>query len=277
MMKTASARWIRFLIFIVLAIIALMAMYPLFFMAFSSMKPTIEYIKHPIALPQTLYLDNYQALIYRFSLVRLFGNTALYVGLSMVACLAISIPAAYAFAKLKFSFRNGAYVVMIATMTIPGVTFIIPNYLLMSKIGWTDHIVSVVVIWAVSAIPSTVFLLTSLMRGMPDEVLEAIKMDGAKYHQTMTKIILPMSLPGVVTVSIFNATNWWNDLLTPLIYLQSDHLKTVTVAVATVLNRFSSDYPLLLSGLLLSSLPPIAIYIIFQGYIRKGLVVGAVK
>ncbi|QTH41434.1 carbohydrate ABC transporter permease [Cohnella sp. LGH] len=276
-MKTASTKVIRLLIFIVLALIAIMSMYPLFYMAFSSMKPTIEYIKHPIALPETWYFDNFKALFYRFSLVRLFGNTVLYVGLSMVACLVVSVPAAYAFAKLKFRFRNGFYVAMIATMTIPGVTFIIPNYLLMSRIGWTDHIVSVVVIWAVSAIPSTVFLLTSLMRGMPDEVLEAIKMDGAKYHQAMIKIILPMSLPGVVTVSIFNATNWWNDLLTPLIYLQSDHLKTVTVAVATVLNRFSSDYPLLLSGLLLASLPPIAIYIIFQGFIRKGLVIGAVK
>ncbi|WP_206669821.1 carbohydrate ABC transporter permease [Paenibacillus luteus] len=268
---------IRFLIFIVLAVIAFMAMYPLFYMAISSMKPTIEYIKHPMGLPKTWYFDNFIALIYRFSLVRLFGNTLVYVGLSLVASLALSIPAAYAFAKLKFKYRNGFYIIMIATMTIPGITFIIPNYLLMSKIGWTDHIISVVTIWSVSAIPSTVFLLTSLMRAMPDEVLEAIKIDGAKYHQAMFKVILPMSLPGVVTVSIFNATNWWNDLLTPLIYLQSDGLKTVTVAVATVLNRFSSDYPLLLSGLLLASLPPIAIYIIFQSYIRKGLVIGAVK
>ncbi|MGG1639365.1 carbohydrate ABC transporter permease [Paenibacillus sp. TAF43_2] len=276
-MKTASRRMVRFLIFIVLAVIAFMAMYPLFYMAISSMKPTIEYIKHPMGLPKTWYFDNFIALIYRFSLVRLFGNTLVYVGLSLVASLALSIPAAYAFAKLKFKYRNGFYIIMIATMTIPGITFIIPNYLLMSKIGWTDHIISVVTIWSVSAIPSTVFLLTSLMRAMPDEVLEAIKIDGAKYHQAMFKVILPMSLPGVVTVSIFNATNWWNDLLTPLIYLQSDGLKTVTVAVATVLNRFSSDYPLLLSGLLLASLPPIAIYIIFQSYIRKGLVIGAVK
>jgi len=276
-MKTASNRMIRLLIFLVLALIAFIALYPLFYMAISSMKPTIEYIKHPMSLPQSWYLDNYKALIYRFSLFRLFGNTLLYVGLSMVACLALSIPAAYAFAKLKFHFRNGFYIVMIATMTIPGITFIIPNYLLMSKLGWTDHIISVVIIWSVSAIPSTVFLLTSLMRSMPDEVLEAIKIDGAKYHQAMIKVILPMSLPGVVTVSIFNATNWWNDLLTPLVYLQSDELKTVTVAVATVLNRFSSDYPLLLSGLLLASVPPVVIYIIFQGYIRKGMVIGAVK
>ncbi|MGO4348496.1 carbohydrate ABC transporter permease [Paenibacillus sp. MCAF9] len=276
-MKTASRRMVRFLIFIVLAVIAFMAMYPLFYMAISSMKPTIEYIKHPMGLPKSWYFDNFIALIYRFSLVRLFGNTLVYVGLSLVASLALSIPAAYAFAKLKFKYRNGFYIIMIATMTIPGITFIIPNYLLMSKIGWTDHIISVVTIWSVSAIPSTVFLLTSLMRAMPDEVLEAIKIDGAKYYQAMFKVILPMSLPGVVTVSIFNATNWWNDLLTPLIYLQSDGLKTVTVAVATVLNRFSSDYPLLLSGLLLASLPPIAIYIIFQSYIRKGLVIGAVK
>ncbi|MGO4698470.1 carbohydrate ABC transporter permease [Paenibacillus sp. 2TAB26] len=276
-MKTASRRMVRFLVFIVLAVIAFMAMYPLFYMAISSMKPTIEYIKHPMGLPKTWYFDNFIALIYRFSLVRLFGNTLVYVGLSLVASLALSIPAAYAFAKLKFKYRNGFYIIMIATMTIPGITFIIPNYLLMSKIGWTDHIISVVTIWSVSAIPSTVFLLTSLMRAMPDEVLEAIKIDGAKYYQAMFKVILPMSLPGVVTVSIFNATNWWNDLLTPLIYLQSDGLKTVTVAVATVLNRFSSDYPLLLSGLLLASLPPIAIYIIFQSYIRKGLVIGAVK
>jgi ABC-type glycerol-3-phosphate transport system permease component len=115
------------------------------------------------------------------------------------------------------------------------------------------------------------------MRGLPNEILEAVKIDGGGYFQTVLKVVVPMSMPGIMTVSIFNTTGWWNDLMTPLIYLQSDHMKTLTVAVATIIGRFSSDFPLLLTGLLMASIPPVLIYIALQGNIRKGLVIGAVK
>ena len=167
--------------------------------------------------------------------------------------------------------------IIIANMVIPAITFIIPDYVLMSNFGLVDTLWSVVLLWAATSVPGSIFLLTSLMRSLPNEILEATKMDGANYWQLMLHIIIPMSAPGIVTITIFNVTAWWNDLLIPLVFLQSDINKTLTVAVATIVGRYSTDYPMLLTGLLMASLPPVLIYIFLQRYIRRGLVIGAIK
>jgi raffinose/stachyose/melibiose transport system permease protein len=269
--------FIRGMISFLLLLIALVALYPLVYMLLSSFKTSVEFVTNPVALPESFYLDNIKALYYRFNLLSLFGNTVVCVIGAMILSFCISIPASYAFAKLRFKYRSTLYLAMIATMTIPGITFLIPNYLMMTRLGLIDNFLSVVIIWSVGSIPGNVFLLTSLMRGLPNEILEAVKIDGGGYFQTVLKVVVPMSMPGIMTVSIFNTTGWWNDLMTPLIYLQSDHMKTLTVAVATIIGRFSSDFPLLLTGLLMASIPPVLIYIALQGNIRKGLVIGAVK
>ena len=93
----------------------------------------------------------------------------------------------------------------------------------------------------------------------------------------MRRAVIPLSAPGIVTVSIFNVTTWWNDLLIPLIFLQTNDKMTVTVGVSTVVGRFSTDIPLLITGLLLSCLPPLVVYLALQGIIRRGLVIGAVR
>jgi raffinose/stachyose/melibiose transport system permease protein len=268
---------LKALIFLILSCIALAAIYPILFMLFSSLRTSVDFINNPLSLPHEFYFDNFKALYYRFSLVSLYGNTAFCVIGALIFSLLFSLPASFAFAKIRFKHRNALYMTMIATMTIPGITFILPNYLLMSKLGLVDHFVSVIAIWSVTSIPGNVFLLTSLMRSIPNELLEAVKIDGGNYFQLMSRVVAPISFPGIMTVSIFNTTGWWNDLMTPLIYLQSDTKKTMTVAVATILGRYSSDFPLLLTGLLLTSLPPIILYIVLQGHIRKGLVIGAVK
>lgn len=276
-MRKSTQKVVRAIIFLLLLIVGLMAVYPLFYMALGSVKTSLEFLRHPAAWPEGWYMDNYKALFYRFSLSRIFANTLMCVFGAFLLTQAVTLPASYVFAKIRFRGRTQLYTAMIATMAIPGVTFIIPNYLLMSRLGLVDHFASVIVMWCVAAIPGNVFLMTALMRGMPDEILQSVKIDGANYMQLMMRIVIPISLPGIVTLSIFNTTSWYNDLLTPLIYLQSDSVKTVTVAMATTLGRFETDYPLLLSGMVLVSVPPIAVYLLLQGYIRKGLVVGAVK
>jgi raffinose/stachyose/melibiose transport system permease protein len=270
-------RYIRILIFMMLAVIAVIDLYPLYYMIMSSFKTSAEFTLNASALGKTLYLDNYKALYLRFDVFRLFFNTAICVFSALMVCLLFAIPASFAFAKIRFYKKRFFFMLMIASMAIPGITFIIPNYLFMSRLGLIDEYPSVIIMWAVGSLPGSIFLLTSLMRGMPNEMLEAVKLDGGNYGQTMVNIVIPLSIPGLITIAIFNMTGWWNDLLTPLLYLQSDHMKTMTVAAATILGKFKSDYPLLLTGLVMTAVPPILIYIVLQGYIRKGLVIGAIK
>ncbi|BBI33502.1 carbohydrate ABC transporter permease [Cohnella abietis] len=264
-------------IYIVLITIAIIDFYPVVYMAINSSRTAVDFFKNPGGLPLEWNFDNFKALYYRFDVLRLFGNTFFSAAAAFVLTMLLAIPASFAFAKLRFKFRQGLYMTIIATMTIPSITFAVPNFLLMSRIGLVDHLESVILIWGITSVPSNIFLLAALMRGIPNEILEAGKIDGMRYFQTLTRFVIPLSAPGIITLAIFNTTGWWNDLFTPLIFLQSDDLKTMTVAVATILKRFDTDYPLLLAGLFMTSIPPIAIYIALQKYIKKGLVIGSVK
>src|SRR5579875_55610 len=278
MMRKSIALLTRGVIIGILAIFAAAAIYPVLFMLLSSFKTSVQYTNDPLSLPPGFsYIQNFVAMYNDFNLPGLLLNTVTYIALAAFVSLAVSIPASYALAKLRFPLRNLFFLFIIASMVIPAITFIIPDYVLMSNLNLVDTLWSVVLLWAATSVPGSVFLLTSLMRGLPNEILEATRVDGANYLQLMLRIIIPISAPGIITITIFNVTAWWNDLLIPLVFLQSDANKTLTVAVATIVGRFNTDYPLLLTGLLMASLPPILIYVFLQRYIRRGLVIGAIK
>jgi raffinose/stachyose/melibiose transport system permease protein len=265
-------------ILIFLAFFAMLAIYPIFYMGVASLKTNFEFIRDPLSLPNDFtYFDNYRVLWVRFDIPRLFLNTFFYIVLSSALSLSVSIPAAYAIAKMRFPFRSLLRFMLIGTLIIPVITYIVPAYVMMADLGLVDSYKSVVLIWAASSVPGNVFLLSSLMRAIPNEIPESARLDGAGYFQMMTRIVIPLSLPGLITVSIFNVTGWWNDLLVPLIFLQSNRQMTVTVGMATNVGRLSTDYPLLLAGLFTASLPPMLAYIVLQRFIRQGLVIGAVK
>jgi len=265
-------------IVLALSLVAAIAIYPIVFMGLSSFKTSAEYIVSPLAWPSGFsYIDNFIAMYYRFDIVRLFLNTVTYIALASVLTLAVSIPASFTFAKGRFPAREGLRLAMIATLIMPPVTFLVPSYVMMANLGLIDTSLPLVLLWAATSVPGSVFLLSSLMRSIPSEVLEAARIDGAGYLETLLRVALPLSLPGIVTVMIFNITAWWNDLLIPLVFIGQQERTTVTAAAATLGSRFQMDYPLVLTGLFLASLPPIAAYIVLQRYIRRGLVLGAVK
>jgi ABC-type glycerol-3-phosphate transport system permease component len=265
-------------VFIVLAMFAVLSLYPIAFMAVGSLKQSSEFLRDPLALPRDwTFIDNFRAIWIRFDILRLFLNTVTYIALSSAITLAVSIPASFAIAKLDFPFRNLLRLLLIGTLIIPVITYIVPSYVMMANWGFAGNYKSVVLLWSATSVPGNVFLLSSLMRGIPNEILESAKIDGAGYFQTLGRIVIPLSLPGLITISIFNVTGWWNDLLVPLIFLQSDRQMTVTVGMATIVGRLSTNYPLLLAGLLTASIPPIVAYILLQRFIRQGLVIGAIK
>jgi raffinose/stachyose/melibiose transport system permease protein len=265
-------------IFVALALFALLAVWPIFYMASASLKTSSEFIRDPLAMPESLtFFDNYRALWIRFDIPRLFLNTVFYISLSSLITLSVSIPASFAIAKFRFPFRSLLRFMLVGTLIIPVITYIVPSYVMMADLGFVDSYKSVVLLWAATSVPGNVFLLSSLMRGIPDEILESARLDGAGYLELIRRIVIPLSLPGLITVSIFNVTGWWNDLLVPLIFLQSDQQMTVTVGMATIVGRLSTNYPLLLAGLFTASVPPMLAYVLLQRYIRQGLVIGSLK
>ena len=268
----------RWGIVLVLSLIAAVAIYPIVFMGLSSFRTSFEYLADPIGLPRGFsYVDNFLAVYYRFNLPRLFLNTVGYILAAAAITLAVSVPASFTFAKMRFPAREGLRAAMIATLIMPPVTFLVPSYVMFANLGIIDTSLPVVLLWSATAVPGSIFLLSALMRGIPGEILEAARLDGAGYLETLLRIALPLSVPGIVTVMIFNVTTWWNDLLIPLVFIGQEEKTTLTAAAATIGSRFSMDFPLVLCGLFLASVPPILAYIALQRYIRRGLVLGAVK
>lgn len=265
-------------IVLVLSLIAAIAIYPIVFMGLSSFKTSLEYLSDPLGWPAGFsYTDNFIALYSRFNLVQLFLNTVTYILLAAALNLLVAVPASFTFAKGRFPAREGLRTAMIATLIMPPVTFLVPSYVMMARLGLIDTSAPIVLLWAATSVPGTIFLLSALMRAIPSEVLEAARIDGAGYFETLLRIVLPLSVPGIVTILIFNITAWWNDLLLPLVFVGDSDRTTVTAAASSIGARFSMDYPLVLSGLFLASVPPIIAYIILQRFIRRGLVLGAVK
>lgn len=276
--RQALAGVTRLGIVLVLSLIAAIAIYPIVFMGLSAFKTSLEYLTDPIGWPAGFsYADNFIALYYRFNLPQLFLNTVTYILLAGALTLAVAVPASFTFAKARFPARDGLRAAMIATLIMPPVTFLVPSYVMMARLGLIDTSVPIVLLWAATSVPNSIFLLSSLMRAIPSEVLEAARIDGAGYFETLLRIALPLSVPGIVTVLIFNITTWWNDLLLPLVFIGEEERTTVTVAASSIGARFSMDYPLVLAGLFLASVPPIIAYVLLQRFIRRGLVLGAVK
>jgi len=265
-------------IVLTLSLIAAIAIYPIVFMGLSSFKTSLEYLTDPLGWPAGFsYVDNFIALYARFNLPQLFLNTVTYIGIAAALSLAVSVPASFTFAKSRFPARDGLRAAMIATLIMPPVTFLVPSYVMMANLGLIDTSAPIVLLWAATSVPGNIFLLSALMRAIPSEVLEAARIDGAGYLETLLRIALPLSVPGIVTILIFNITTWWNDLLLPLVFVGDSERTTVTAAASSIGARFSMDYPLVLAGLFLASVPPILAYIALQRFIRRGLVLGALK
>jgi raffinose/stachyose/melibiose transport system permease protein len=262
-----------------LTLLAVAAVYPIFFMVTGSVKGSAEFLDHPVGLPRNWFnLENFAALGNRFNVLRILANTASYAVSALVLTLVLALPTSYALAKLRFRGRQVVFGLVVASMGIPIIAILVPDYLFFVKLGFSDSPVSVIGMWVVRALPGSIFLITALLRSLPDELIEAAKVDGATYPRIMARIVLPLSMPGIVTASIFDVTSWWNDLLVPLVFLQSDDKQTITGSIASLGQRLAgADYPLSIAALLVSSAAPMLLYVFLQGYIRRGLVMGAVQ
>jgi ABC-type glycerol-3-phosphate transport system permease component len=153
----------------------------------------------------------------------------------------------------------------------------VPIYVEMVQLGLLDTYGSVIFLYTALNLPFNVYLMTAYFRSVPDELIEAARIDGAGIHRTFQLILLPLAKPAIATLVIFNVLWAWNEFLFALLMLQSDGVKTLTVGVLQLQGRFVSDYPALMAGLLITSLPVIGAYLVFQRHLVRGIVAGASK
>ena len=195
----------------------------------------------------------------------------------MVAALAVATTAGYGFSQLRWPGRRFGYLFVLAGLAVPPVALIVPVYEEMAQLHLINTFWSVILFYTAINTPFNVYLMSSYLRSLPEEVMEAARMDGAGVHSTFVRVILPMARPAISTLAVFNFLFAWNEFVFALLLLQSDNVKTATVGVLQLQGRFSVNYPVLVAGLLITSLPVIGVYLFFQRYLVRAIVAGAVK
>jgi multiple sugar transport system permease protein len=257
--------------------IVLFAIAPYVWMALTSLKTEADIAASPVRyLPTVLTLEHYRTLLARTSFAGNMGNS-LVIALGAVALgLAVSIPAAYAFSRFRFPGRKALMTQFLVINMFPIVLIIIPLFVLMRQMGLLDTFLGVVLGHSTFAIPFSIWMLTSYMNAIPQELDEAARIDGASRLQTLRLVLLPVILPGVATTAIYIFVTSWNEYLFAMM-LSGQNVRTVTVALQLFIGEFTVQWGLLTAGGTLIALPVTILYLLAQKRLVSGLTSGAVK
>jgi ABC-type glycerol-3-phosphate transport system permease component len=266
------------LVSLLLAVLTVSFLYPLYYMLINSLKTRTDFFTNQFSLPGApLQFVNYSTMISQFKILNLFKNSFIISAFTVVGLLVIGTFASYVFAKYRFRGKSVIYVAVLATMFIPSQVTIIPLYVLFSKIGLVSTYWAVVFAYLALFLPECILLMTANFRSIIDELLEAAEIDGCSYLQKVWNVVIPMGRAAIFLSIIFYFIMSWNDLFTPMIFLQSMEKRTVMVALAALMGRYTGAPTLQFAGLLLSAVPALIVYIVFQKNIIRGLSLGSIK
>jgi multiple sugar transport system permease protein len=259
-----------------LAVLAALSLLPLLWMLSVSFMPSGEASRFPPPLlPSSLTFDNYTALFERIGMARYFVNSLIVATASTVLSVLINAAAGYAFAKLRFRGQQAIFRVLLAALVIPGQVTMLPLFLLMKRLGLVDSLGGVVV--PALATVFGIFLVRQYARSIPDELLEAARIDGAGELRIFVSIVLPMLRPVLITLAIFTFMASWNDFMWPLIVLTSDEHFTLPIALASLSREHIQDVEMMMAGAVVTVLPVLLLFMLLQRHYIRGLLAGSIK
>ncbi|RKN06845.1 carbohydrate ABC transporter permease [Streptomyces radicis] len=252
---------------------------PLYWMTTGGMKSSPELARNPPTyVPEQWHPGNYADAWDELDLATYFGNTIVLIGGAWLLGLAVQLPAAYALSKLRPRFGNVILGLMLITLMVPATVLLIPTYLTVSDVPifGTNLINEPAAVWLPAAANAfNIYVLKNFFDQIPNDLLDAARIDGAGPFATMWRIILPLSRPIIAVVSILSISALWRDFLWPLVVLPDPAEQPITVYLQRIADTTSLN--LLIAGLVLASIPLVAIFLIFQRQILAGLTAGSLK
>jgi ABC-type glycerol-3-phosphate transport system permease component len=253
------------------------ALFPLLFMLQASFRTQLDWANAKIGLPTTFSLDAFGRAWVQASIGTYFINSVIVtVGAATLSVL-LATTSAFAFSTIRWRGRTLTYLFVLAWIAIPPLLLMVPIYVEMVDLGLVNTYWSVILLYSALNLPFNMYLMTAFFRSVPGELLEAARVDGASVHRIFGQILLPLSIPAIATIVIFNALYVWNEFVFALLLLHDDSVRTLTVGVNQLVGKFFFDYPALLAGMLITSLPMVAVYLIFQKFLVRAISAGALK
>jgi ABC-type glycerol-3-phosphate transport system permease component len=259
-----------------LLLLVFLTVVPFLYMVSASFKPGYELFSIPVRpFPRDLYLGNFRLLFEETSFVRWFGNS-IFVALARTAlAIALSLMAGYAFAKFEFRFKRALFVLVLATLTLPIYVVLVPLFGMMSRLEWADTYWALIVPFTAQAIG--IFLARQQLLAIPNELLEAARIDGASEWNIFIRIIVPLAQPIIAVMGILFFTASWNDYIWPLIVVTSDEKFTVSLGLPSLIGPYRQEYGAVMAGSFMGTLPIVLIFLIFQRRFIEGIMAGALK
>ncbi len=260
----------KIIIHVVLILGAVIMILPFIWMLLTSLKTLSESVQIPPQIfPSKIRLENYSKVMNLLPFTKYYINTILMIIGRIIGSVLFSAMAAYACARLNFPGKNVFFALVLIQMMVPGQIFIIPQYLLVQKLGLLNSVPALIIPGIVSAFGT--FLLRQFFMALPKDLEEAARLDGCSIWQTFYKIMLPLSRSGLVALGIFTALFAFKDLMWPLIVNISPEKMTLSAGLASLQGQFTTNYPQLMAGSLLAIWPMLAIFVIFQRRFIEGI------
>lgn len=276
--QNPAARYLVAAICVFMIVIMLM---PLVMSLFASIKsPADAQSVPPGYFPQSFTFENYWKVFnYQAGVLTYLGNSLAVAALAIVICLALAVPAGYGLARFKIPFKEFWFILLLAPLMIPYQALLIPLYLTFAKIGLANSWLGLAIVHAILQLPFSIYLMRNSFEGIPKELEEAAKVDGASSLQVLRSVFLPLIIPGMVTVGLFAFIASWNEFLSALIFMNKETSFTVPIMLVSVrTGRLGSvDWGALQAGVMLAVLPCVLIYLLLQKYYVSGFLNGAVK
>jgi raffinose/stachyose/melibiose transport system permease protein len=260
-----------------LVLLALVFFFPMIWMVLSSFKSNSAIFSSPFALPETIDLSLW-AHAWDVANIGQYGlNSAIVTGASVTLILLIGSAAAFAFSRYRFRGRSLLLGVIALGLLLPLQSYFIAQSTIFTRLELTDTRWALIIPYTAMGLPLAIYLLKVYIDGLPEELFDAARVDGAGDVRMFWTLALPLLRPGLATVAVFSALAAWNEFLLALLYIQDDGLKTIPTGLLAFSSRYHTDYGLLFSALSIVTLPMIVIYVVFNRQIVEGITAGSLK
>ena len=258
-------------------VLTLMILIPFIWLFLSSLKTNSEYYIQPSPIfPAKPQWQRYSYVFVKLKFWRYMGNSVFMALICVLFNVISSSFISYGFARFRFRGKNVCYVIMLATMFLPGQVTQIPQFMVFNKMGWIDTILPIIVPQIFGSAVN-ILLVTNFFRGIPKEIDEAAKIDGANSFRIWWNILLPQAFSVIIVVAISSFLGSWKDSMGPLIYLRSESLYTVPVALLFFQSPDQNSYLLLLTGVVISVIPTLVMYVFMQKWLNNGIYIADLK
>lgn len=268
----------KILVYAVMIIFTVLTIYPILWLVLQSFKTNTTYLTtNKLSFPSSLYLGNYAFVMNQGNFFGFFKNSLIYTSVTVAVVVVLSNMAGFAFAKLNYKITKLLHGIFIVGILLTMQSILIPLFLMVSAAGIHNTRWAVLIPYIALGLPMGVYLCTDFQKSIPDELLEAARIDGASFISIFSRVVLPMCAPVSVTLAIITFTGNWNEFILMSLMTSSEKLKAIPYMVGRYAGALGSDYGKLFTSLTVALIPILIFYSIFRNQITKGVAAGAVK